>query len=531
MARWLAVLPFLLLPQTHEIFEGRVVHAGTVESSPIGNATIELNGASQTIITKTDDNGYFRHDVPTGQYKITITAAGYMAGPLPERGMSGPGSLVTVAEATKLGPFLFKLAPTGTIAGIVRDHDNEPLAGILVQALKARYAGDRYVLSPIAFARTDDRGEYRLYWLTPDEYVVSATYAALSANGPRFVPANPNIAPPPSGYLPTFFPGVTDVLQAREILLKAGETLSNVDFQFRPNPVVSISGKVTDVRTGRGVPAQVRLIGRDRVVVDGVWFDVQAATSGEYRLSDVPPGKYVLSATLRSGDPMSTFQLLDVMDKEIKNADLLLDSGVTLSGRIIQDGPVANLTKVTITLVATPFPVSVQLESASVQPDTTFQILHVPRGTYQVRVAGVSGDAYVKEIRFAGRELMDSTIAINEPPGDTLDILLSSSGGRLTGKVTDSNNSSYPAAQVVLIPEPRLRNNPLNYKRVTADQNGDFAVRGIAPGRYTLLALPFIEGAEHLNPKFIQGYEAGLEIDVQPGRDIAIRLAIAAQTQ
>ena len=58
---------------------------------------------------------------------------------------------------------------------------------------------------------TDDLGEYRLYGLSPSEYLVEATPQLPVGNGPEADAANAEH----DGYTTTFFPGVMDGKEAR----------------------------------------------------------------------------------------------------------------------------------------------------------------------------------------------------------------------------------------------------------------------------------------------------------------------------
>src|SRR5205814_1952564 len=52
------------------------------------------------------------------------------------------------------------------------------LPGITVQAMRSIYdASGKRTLQPAASDRTNDLGEYRLYWINPGRYVVSASAA------------------------------------------------------------------------------------------------------------------------------------------------------------------------------------------------------------------------------------------------------------------------------------------------------------------------------------------------------------------
>src|SRR5258705_13101303 len=66
------------------------------------------------------------------------------------------------------------MAPTGSVSGCIYDRDDEPLGKAQVQALRAIYKDGRRILTIAQTVETNDRGEYRLFWLAPGRYYVSA---------------------------------------------------------------------------------------------------------------------------------------------------------------------------------------------------------------------------------------------------------------------------------------------------------------------------------------------------------------------
>src|SRR6185295_16966703 len=138
-------------------------------------ARIQLQGGPfDSIYARSDGTGRFRlADVPPGQYQLTVMAAGYVAMEYGQRAPGQPGAKLTVTTGIRIEPLVFKLVRAATIAGRIQESENQLLADVPVMVYRATFAADgRRVLTPVTFTRTNDRGEYRLYWLTPDEYFV-----------------------------------------------------------------------------------------------------------------------------------------------------------------------------------------------------------------------------------------------------------------------------------------------------------------------------------------------------------------------
>ncbi len=60
------------------------------------------------------------------------------------------------------------MPPTGAIVGRVYDKNGEPLGNAQVMAMRRVYKDGRRALTIVQTVVTDDRGEYRLFWLAPE---------------------------------------------------------------------------------------------------------------------------------------------------------------------------------------------------------------------------------------------------------------------------------------------------------------------------------------------------------------------------
>ncbi len=64
-------------------------------------------------------------------------------------------------------------------------------------------------------------------------------------------------------------------------------------------------------------------------------------------------------------------------------------------------------------------------------------------------------------------------------------------------------------------------------RSVIADRNGNFEIRGIAPGAYRLYAWPELEGPAYLNSDFMQPFdERGKRIDIEKGMHLSADVTV-----
>lgn len=230
-------------------------------------ALANLISRGPTQVTTGDDGTYSFPNVAPGQYQVVVDRDGFINQEYGQRSwVSGTGATLTVAAGQKLAGINVSMIPAGTIAGRLRDENGEPVAGIQVQALSYQYQNGSKTLVSARQVVTDDLGNYRLYWLTPGDYYVSAipnnlggrrgqpgppiaqlAQAAGITNIAGLVGAATAVPAVDEAYAPTYFPGQIDPENASVVTLPAAQDMTGIDFQLRPIQMLTVSGKVTAV--------------------------------------------------------------------------------------------------------------------------------------------------------------------------------------------------------------------------------------------------------------------------------------------
>jgi hypothetical protein len=156
--------------QTGEV-SGRVIR---FSGEPLNRAFVSLNveggAASWNRTAITGNDGAFRFDnVPPGQYRIVVERYGYLTQEYGQRSYDAPGSVITIIAGQQLEADV-RMSPAGSIAGRVFTTDGEPAANIFVEAWSYQYRNGVRTLTREALGiRTNDLGEYRLFWLPPGD--------------------------------------------------------------------------------------------------------------------------------------------------------------------------------------------------------------------------------------------------------------------------------------------------------------------------------------------------------------------------
>ncbi len=133
----------------------------------------------------TDSNGRFSFPgVRPGRYTVRSTRDGYfgkpVAGVYPQ---TASASIAVAAGETREVPLA--MVQGAIIAGRVFDETGAVVSNMTVQAYSVGYQNGFSLLQTAVTKTTDDRGEYRLFWLPPGDYYVGATTRIGATSGWR----------------------------------------------------------------------------------------------------------------------------------------------------------------------------------------------------------------------------------------------------------------------------------------------------------------------------------------------------------
>jgi len=147
-------------------------------------------GAQKQTATAGADGSFLLTDVEPGTYWLVANLPGYLPVEYGQRSPTGVGTSFEVRAGQRVTARL-SMWPTSGISGRVVDADGDPAGRVQVLALRLVYDEGRQVMTIAQTVTTNDRGEYRMFWLTPGTYRV----AARSFDAGILTPAV-NIGPP-----------------------------------------------------------------------------------------------------------------------------------------------------------------------------------------------------------------------------------------------------------------------------------------------------------------------------------------------
>src|SRR5262245_19201247 len=441
---------------------------GTISGPPLQS--------TQVAPVTTDAGGRFVfRNMDPGNYLLRVSADGYALQEYNARpgAASDISRQVKSADGQSLKDVVFRLVPGGTVSGRITGPNGEALVNIEVSLLRNRYGPDgRKTLQQAGSATTNDRGEYRMFWITPGRYYLTAGSTNRPIPGVAFNPLSPR-----NKYQRTFYPSTTDVATATPIDVQPAVELSGLDFRLNAQATFRVRGRVIDPTSGQ-VPrfASVSISLRDPGVNTGFASSGNNynAGDGSFELRDVPSGSYLVRAqvALNSGNvqpgqppppPPTATAFVDVAAADVDGIVLTLVPPTFISGRIrIEGEPLPQLFRASVNLNPGVIPsFGPPPRPAQASPDGTFILDGVLPGEYRVNAVpqfGASGiNLYVKEIRFGSTDVLSNLMVVSGQTSDTLEIVFGKDAGKISGTGRVDSQQLTSGVQVVLVPNERTR--------------------------------------------------------------------------
>jgi hypothetical protein len=476
---------------------GTVVIAGSASQAPLAMARVELSGGPMlSLVVRTDGSGRFAFaNLQPGSYQLHVTKDGYLRQDYARR------AAVVIKPDMPHKSVVFEMEPAPTMAGHIQNEFGEPIANILVQAMKAVYGTDgKRTYTALASTLSDDRGNYRLYWLDPGDYIISASFVPAVKT-----PGNPNEPVAPVVYAPTYYPDASALANAQRIPLKADQNSLTRDFRLVRAQAVTVRGSTTKANHPLSTNVTLTMAGD---ATGKARYAAKSDEQGTFEFYNVAPGSYIATAESMVGSELyKASKHIVVYDHDENNVGLILSPGEQVQGHITLDtGATVNPGAAHVSLASVD-PYLDSFDSAGFQSDGQFVIRNVQPGEYMFDIAGLPEDLYIKSERYGQTNVSGTALGITSGLSSPLEILIGADGGRVDGTVADAGGKLFAGAQIVLVPKGERRNRPDQYRVSYSDEDGKFALSGIPPGDYLLFAWENVEDRAWLNSEFVAKYQ------------------------
>ncbi len=567
---------------------GTVTMAGS--GQPVEGVRVTLSGPElrSPRSAMTNDDGQFMFDkLPAGTFTVRGTRSGHIAGTYGQKQPGKPGTSIVLAAGQQLKDVTFEIAKGGVISGSVLDEKNRPSIGTPVRVMRWMIQAGERMLTTAGTGTTDDRGLYRIYNLTPGDYVVSAVprntaseilTSADVVNQARAeevtarglvggnVVMNVNIdelrgsSDPAQGYAPVFYPGTTQLAGARAIRVGVSEEQLGIDFALQRVALTTVTGQVVMTSGQSPTTVQVRLLQAEENALGLAQQSVRPTQTGTFTFRSVVPGQYTVFALATVTEPrgpnsvpagVGAFETPNQPGTQRRiwaQSDLFVDGvsppvvsltmreGMPVSGSISFVGTSPQPTgtqrvRVSMTPLG-PVLQSLGVGNLSAMADAggRFTINGVIPGKYRVTASGAQGWS-VKTVIANGIDVMDFPLEVADDTNvSALTVQFGDRNTDLKGVLTDAMGAATADYSVVVFPEDQRYWVPYarRMRSTRPATDGKFAFVGLPPGDYRIAAVTDVETGEWLDPEFLrQLLPASISVRLADGQqatqDIRVR--------
>jgi hypothetical protein len=560
----------------------RITVTGSI-TSPGGERRFSRN-------TTTDEHGrFFIPALPAGRYTLSVSKPGHVTISYGQRqpGSGRPGTPIQLGDDERFEAHL-QIPRGGVLTGTVLDEMGEATPGTSVRALRYVIQNGQRTLQQGGTGTTDDRGIFRIHGLQPGDYVVCAmprpnvsvattlmemqvevasARQALAQTSPdqarameerlQSIEAQLAAQPPEleqrTAYASVCYPGTTLPASAVSIPLGAGQERAGVDFQLQLVPVGTVEGVVISPAGVSAQTVQISLTPSGPGVPGMGASSARASADGRFRLNNVAPGQYRLTArgtmpvagTARGGGPPAPrpaaprlWAAADIsMDgQDLSDVALALHPALSLSGQLAFDGgtPPADLTRIRVTLSPAPGPdgpvPGASSSTATADASGRFTVTNLVPGYYRISVAGVQG-WWPESAVIGSRDALDAPVEVR--PGADLGgtvITMIDQQTEIAGVLSDSRGAPVADYTLIVFPADSQFWTP-GTRRIQSTRpatDGRFAFRNLPAGDYRVATVLDPEPGSWTDPGYLSELEhVSLRVSLRRGEQKTQNIRLA----
>ena len=463
---------------------------------PVAAARVGLLGPAGVTVRSTltkQDGGFTFDGIAPGRYTLGVMKIGYESILFGQKRARGEGVAIPIrAEETTVTI----VAPRGgTISGLVRDAMGRPVPGSVVRAI--RVDGGPGQSNPNTMQRANSIGEYRLWGLSPGQWVIAASFDVSSSH--EFAVEESEGRHRTMILAPVYFPGVSGQEMAQPVSVRAGQRATGIDVTIKPVAAGRIEGVINATPDTTLEHSSVRILGHSDVL--RYTSPAQVDREGRFQFRGIEAGLHTLvyqalsfdrSALERSVMHWAAAEVLVTAD-EIATVTLTPREGARLSGRTEFAGPAAPADRdrfpFEIETIDGPF-VGVSTSGYGERRDgPRFWFTGLAPGRTSIRARWPPEGWWLAAALAADRDILDFPIELR--PGDVVEdlrVVFSSQQTGVAGVVTTSDGVPAWDHEVVVFPIDRSywRPGARRIRIAQPDLDGRFEVTALPPGEYAL---------------------------------------------
>jgi hypothetical protein len=468
------------------------------------------------IKASTDNEGRYRlTGLQAARYKVAPFAPSHLS--LVKEDYSGESRTVTAADGETVQDIDFALLRGGVITGRVTKADGRPLIGEPVSCSpvadekqpslkdeedeeeedeedKEVYVSNRSAGPGGNEFKTDDRGVYRIYGLSPGRYVLSVGAESRPFEVKR------------RAHAVTYHPGVTDKAKATIIEVALGGEVANADIKLGlPALTFRVSGRVIDADTGKPLEKAIIMSGpatESAGSLSSVGSTGLSNEKGEFRLEGIQVGRHAAVATFGfdgQSEYYSDKAEFDIKSEDVTGLVIKARRGLVVSGTAILETTsdataAAKLAQVDLMAYGSQNDGQMPIFSRSkINPDGSFQFRGLKPGKAQILINSFTGEKrfHVTRIERGGVELKESLEIASGDQITDLRVVLTYANSSIRGQVKIEGGALPKGTHLSVVAVRKSQADRMSQfgrgpKSSYVDANGRFEFEEILAGEYEI---------------------------------------------
>ncbi len=501
---------------------GTVFDAGT--SQPVIDAVISILSiadptAPRSMNSKPGDPVGQIHTDAAGKFHFSPAALGTFdvsvkkddySNYVPLSGTMNSAS-VTLSKSNPTKDLRFTLSKPGTVTGQLIDSETgNPIPAGYVSLMGVVYQDGqrRFQLAfGLEYKQVDAEGHFSVSNIPP-----GGSYVIWTRNPIKMSPDKQTLKqfPPEetaivdSDYPDAYWPGGRDLDSASPILVTSNASINMGRLRMKKVPLYRARLRFPDKICQPGWKAVFDIRNGFVPTVTG-----EAPCGEELLARHITPGTYVASVSVAGpalADRIRSKVTFQVVDKNVV-VELPLARGVDITGRLVKATGAATVPFENLKVdLMTEGGINVYGEGPTkTDAEGNFRDINA-QPDLRLRVNGLSGGWYVKEVLYNGATLLSDHLHLDPfAPAHDLKIVIDDKPAVIAGTVTDGDDK-VPEPKLVLIRipfDPNVR--PWGLPEMTGDAKGGFAWTGLQPGDYRILAVTPEGRAKLHEPGILEG--------------------------